>query len=353
MKAPTKSILNQYHEQLGAKLIEFSGTLLPAWYTSVKEEHLAVRKDVGIFDISHMGVIKLTGDGALNTLQKVSCNDMNKTLNNRMVYSMILNEKGMVLDDVMVGEVDGQFIMVVNAGNYAKINEWLTEIKCPETTITPCYDIGMIAVQGPNAIKKCDDILGTALQDTKRFSIQKVADINGVSGITMRTGYTGEDGVELLIHKDEIGGVWETLLNAGLSPCGLAARDSLRLEAGLPLYGQELSESIHPWMTRYGWVVDLTHEFIGRDALMSLKESSLEWTTVGIEMVDRGIPRPNYPIEEGGYVTSGTLSPLTEKRIGMALVNPEYAEEGTEVTVDIRGKGCKARVVKPPFYERS
>lgn len=340
--------LYENHVKRKGKMVPFGGYLLPVWFSSLKEEHAAVRQHAGIFDISHMGILSLSGPEAFSFLQWVSCNNLEKCRSGKMVYSMLLNEAGCILDDIMVGGYDNQFLMVVNASNKAKILAWLNSKKPTTVTIedlAPAH--GFIAVQGPKAVGIVEATCPTG-PIPPRFSLFKLT-LNGHPCLALRTGYTGEDGLELIVPAAGLSSLWDQLIAAGITPCGLGARDTLRLEAGLPLYGQELSESITPLMTRYAWVVKWDKDFIGKAALLTQKESPLPQVTVGLEMTERIIPRSHYPLIEGGEITSGTLSPSLDKPIAMALISPRYAAIGTEVHVEIRGVGHKARVVEVPF----
>jgi aminomethyltransferase len=343
-----KTSLYDLHKELGGKLVPFAGFEMPVWYSSLKEEHSAVRTASGCFDISHMGVLKLSGKTTFDLLQNLFTNDLNKALPGKMIYGFILNESGMILDDVMVGGYGGDFLLIVNASNKLKILEWVFKHKKDDVTIVDLNeDNGFIAVQGPDAVNRLNDTFKLNLTDQARFGTATIA-INGKTVIALRAGYTGEDGFELVIPKDEIESVVKALVENGVTPCGLAARDTLRLEKGLPLYGQELTESVHPYMTRYKWAVKLETDFIGKEALLKLKENP-EFATVGLELPEKMIPRPHFEIEEGGEVTSGTLSPTLGKPIALALVKPEFAEIGSTVHVKIRNKVAEATVVKVPF----
>jgi len=344
-----ETFLSACHIKHGAKLVDFAGFRMPVWYSSMKDEHLAVRKASGMFDISHMGVLEVTGAEAFDFLQQFTCNDAQKSMSGKMVYSMVLNDDGFILDDVMFGKLDERFILVVNAANKGKLLDWFSEKNKFDATIHDMSQThAFVAIQGPEAIQKVSECLRVDLSGLKRFSIQSYSVLEEPVVIS-RTGYTGEDGVEIVIRSEKAELLWDTLLEGGVTPCGLAARDSLRIEAGLPLYGHELSETIHPLMTRYGWVIGWDTEFNGKAALQGYQNSVSE-TTVGIEMVEKMIPRQGQEIQEGGVITSGTLSPLTNKAIGMAIVPKEYAEIGTELTVNVRNRQCKASVVKVPFF---
>ena len=257
---------------------------------------------------------------------------------------MILNEQGGVRDDIMIGQWGDDYLVIVNASNLEKINTWILDHKQPTTTLeylNPQY--ALMAIQGPEAVNLVSNHLLNAVSEIKPFGIQVIDTI-----VAMRTGYTGEDGLELLVPHQQASAIWNTLIQSGVTPCGLAARDTLRLEKGLPLYGQELSEEVTPLMTRYRWVIDWNHEFIGKQTLESQKNTTTK-PTVGIKMTERYIPRTGHIIEEGGVITSGTLSPSLDEPIAMAMVNTEYADIGTALNVNIRGKKYQGKTIKLPF----
>jgi aminomethyltransferase len=343
-KNQMKTHLYECHQKLAAKLTPFAGYELPIWYNSLKEEHLAVRQHAGIFDIGHMGVLRLSGPTAYDDLQQLSCNDVGKTHAQKMVYSMMLDDNGGVLDDIMMGQWGEDYLVIVNASNLEKIKTWILDHKQPTTELDYLNSqYALIAIQGPEAADLVTKHISIAFSAIKPFGIQIIDTM-----VAMRTGYTGEDGFELLVPCDQAPTIWTTLIQAGAMPCGLASRDTLRLEKGLPLYGQELSKDITPLMTRYRWVIDWNHDFIGKEALNRQRETVLQ-TTVGLKMKARHIPRTGYGIQEGGYITSGTLSPSLNEPIAMAMVDQKHAQLGTELTVNIRGKLVKGTVVKIPF----
>lgn len=339
------------HQRRNGKIISFGGFSLPVWFSSIKEEHDAVRNNCGAFDISHMGLLRISGEESQEFLQTITCNDVEKSLNGKMVYSMVLDQNGGILDDIMFGYHADEFYVVVNASNKEKIVNWMERYR-PDSVAVEDLNLShsFIAIQGPKAVETLSSIFHHDFSGHSRFSIQKTTLLN-VPVYACRTGYTGEDGFELIIPHQSVEKLWDVILDAGVKPCGLGARDTLRMEMALPLYGQEFNESIHPFMTRYPWVVKMDKAFIGRDALVILKEEPA-LATVGLQMIDRAIPRSHYPILEGGEITSGTLSPTLDRPIAMALVKPEYAELGAEVTVDIRGKHHKAIVIELPFIKR-
>ncbi len=347
--ATLTTALYDTHVGMKGKMVPFGGYLLPVWFTSLKDEHLAVRNSAGIFDISHMGLLHLSGPQVGIFIQTLFCNDLRKTQGGKMVYGMVLNGQGGILDDVMVGEVSDGFLMVVNASNKAKIQAWIASHN-PGTVLVKDLneDFGFVAVQGPQAVAKLDSILDTQLRDNPRFSVRAFSAL-GQQGLALRTGYTGEDGFELIFPKEQLTALWKACVTGGIQPCGLAARDTLRLEVGLPLYGQELREDLTPLMTRYQWVVKWDQPFIGREALLVRKDNAQTWATVGLEMQERVIARSHYEIQEGGEVTSGTLSPSLDKPVAMALVKPEFSSLGQVVHVKIRDVFYPAKVVEVPF----
>ncbi len=354
-----KTPLFEHHVKRGAKMVPFAGYEMPVWYSSIKEEHLSVRNHVGLFDISHMGLLHVRGKEAFSFLQYLSCNDLTKTYSSQwtsdlpgtMVYSMFLNEKGTILDDVMIGGIgSGSFIVIVNATNKPKILNWMVARKPQEVFIEDWNtSYGFLAIQGPQAVKILETLFDIPFSKKARFSVS-ICRVLGSESWILRTGYTGEDGFEWIIPNEAVSPIWDKLIQSGVTPCGLGSRDTLRLEAGLPLYGQELSEDITPWMTRYAWVVKMDHEFIGKEALMHAKNP--KWATVGFIMKNHAIPRSRYPIQEGGSVTSGTLSPYLGIPIGMALIPVSLQKEGTPLHIMVRGIAHSGEIVSLPFIKR-
>lgn len=345
-----RTVLFEDHQARGAKMMEFGGFELPAWFSSLKEEHMAVRERAGCFDISHMGVLLVSGENAFSFLQKIGSNDMEKAAGGKMIYSMVLNENGGVKDDIMVGKLDEvTHVMVVNASNKDKLLAWFSSVGTDGVVIEDLsVTHGFMAVQGPEALGIFDPAFGTSFAQKGRFEVFRY-DLNGVKTIVMRTGYTGEDGFEIVVPNEDAVSVWGRIIESGIVPCGLGARDSLRLEAGLPLYGQELNEDITPLMTRYRWVLKWGTGFVGEAALAALKDEDPPLKMVGIEMVGKGIARSHYPIKEGGEVTSGTMLPGSGRAVGIAYVPVSCSEIGSPLHVEIRGKWVEAVVVKIPF----
>jgi aminomethyltransferase len=341
--------LTNTHNALNAKMVAFSGYNMPIWYHSAKDEHLAVRQAVGIFDVSHMGMVHFKGPKAFDQLQALCTNNIEKTKNNRMVYTMILNEDGGILDDVMVGHNDdlGAYFMVINAANKEKIIAWfLTHGVAASDMEIHFDDYGLLAIQGPRMASVIPNVLGIDLTQMKPFQSELLPIFNSQALIT-RSGYTGEDGIEISAPHSTIVAIWEACLSAGVTPCGLAARDSLRIEYGLPLYGHELGESITPLQTRYQWVLGWETPFIGVNALRKHKEKPT-LKTVGLQFDQRCLPRQGHHILDGGTITSGTFSPVLNAPIAMAMV-PASIQIGDTVTVAIRQHQVQATVCTLPF----
>ena len=343
--------LHKQHKELGAKLVDFAGYSMPVWYNNAKDEHLAVRNGAGIFDISHMGMVVFNGADSFEFLQRACTNDLNKTANNKIIYTMILNEQGGILDDVMVGhnpDLD-RYFMIINASNKDKIMTWFEINGLDLSTVDIRFDThGLVAIQGPKAIETIADCFDIDWDQLGRFQSQTVT-INGADCLAMRTGYTGEDGIEISCPNDQLVDIWNACLDAGVTPCGLAARDSLRIESGLPLYGHELSEDITPLQTRYKWVLAWGTGFIGEDSLLAKKDTVSD-VTVGLKFNERCLPRQGYLVEQGGVITSGSFSPILDCPIAMAIVPSEMVGQGGSMSVHIRGQVKMADIVSLPFY---
>ena len=355
-----KTSLYDEHVALGARMVEFAGYLMPVQYKSVIEEHNAVRKNAGMFDVSHMGEFLVTGKDAEANLQKLTTNDVSKLENNKAQYSMFLYENGTVVDDIIIYRKSSEeFVIVVNADNRQKDFDWVKshiENDCKLNDVS--NDYSLIAVQGPNAVNIVQCMTNIDVASLESFSFKDV-DIKDVGNcIVARTGYTGEDGFELFVSPENAVRLWRALLKAGVIPAGLGARDVLRLEARMSLYGHEISDHINPLEAGLSWAVKIDNgNFIGREALLKIKEEGLKRKLIGFEMVDPGIARGDYKIKNNGnvvgFVTSGVMSPTLGKAIGLAFVPIELAKLNKEFFVDIRGKERKARVCKTPFYKRA
>lgn len=353
------------YKEYGGKTVDFGGWELPVQFTSIKEEHEAVRTKAGIFDVSHMGEFTVKGKDSLTFLQKMMTNDVAKIVDGGAQYTAMCYENGGTVDDLLVyKKSDEDFLLVVNAANIEKDFAWLEEHVQGNVVLENISDrIAQLALQGPKAEEVLQKLAANKeLSEIKFFKFSSNVDLNGANALVSRTGYTGEDGFEIYCNQEDAVSLWTAILEAGkeegVLPCGLGARDTLRFEATLPLYGQELSSDISPLEAGIGFAVKLGKEsdFIGKSALLSQKESGLERKLVGIEMIDRGIPRHGYKVFAGGSeigdVTSGTQSPTFKTNIGLALVNIEFSEIGQEVEVEIRSKYLKAKVVPTPFYKR-
>jgi aminomethyltransferase len=348
-------------------MVEFGGWSMPVQYTSIVDEHQATRKAVGLFDISHMGRLSFRGPGAPAFLDRICTRKVVGVGSGKIRYSLVTNEAGGILDDVLVyhlTEPTGEpvYYLVVNASNRLKIVEWLGRYLPTASGVSftdETLSTAMIAVQGPKALATAQPLVTESLQALDYYT-GSVTEICGTRGIASRTGYTGEDGCELIVPSDSALEIWQKLMSlgapSGAKPAGLGARDTLRLEAAMPLYGHELSEHINPYQAGLGFAVQLQHEFIGREALTNLKDAR-QPVRIGLELHGKRVAREHSNVNDGnetiGEVTSGTFSPTLEKPIAMAYVRPDRASPGTELAVDIRGKLEPAWVVPLPFYKRA
>ncbi|MDH7477003.1 MAG: glycine cleavage system aminomethyltransferase GcvT [Candidatus Bathyarchaeota archaeon] len=363
-----KTQLYEVHRKT-AKLTVFAGFEMPLWYKGIIQEHLAVRNSVGVFDISHMGRIIIMGEDAERFLNYVITNDVSKLLPNSAQYSVMCNEEGGIIDDFVYYRLEkDRFMFVSNATNREKDYNWLAKnAKGFNVHIEEVSDnVAMLAVQGPNAEKTIQKISPDDLSKIERFKCAP-SHLANVDVLLSRTGYTGEDGFEVFIWNtplskpDNAVKVWNAILDAGkpfgIEPCGLGARDTLRLEAGMCLYGNDIDEKTTPLEATLGFVVKLQKgNFIGKDVLLKQKNEGIKQKRVGIRMIEQGIPRPNFEVYSGtnekiGYVTSGTFSPLLKCGIGMAYVQISQSQEGNIVNVKIRDKLAKAEIVSFPFYD--
>ncbi|WP_282172648.1 glycine cleavage system aminomethyltransferase GcvT [Cytobacillus firmus] len=356
--------LFEVYKDYGAKTIDFGGWDLPVQFSSIKEEHEAVRTKAGLFDVSHMGEIEVKGTDSLKYLQKMMTNDISKLKNSGAQYTAMCYENGGTVDDLLVYKIeDDHYLLVVNASNIEKDFNWLQDHAEGNVELKNLSeDMAQLAIQGPLAEKVLQKLAGTNLSDIGFFKFQQDVDLNGKKALVSRTGYTGEDGFEVYCDAKDAAALWNEILEAGkeegVLPCGLGARDTLRFEANLALYGQELSPDITPLEAGIGFAVKVNKEadFIGKEVLKNQKENGVSRKLAGIEMIDRGIPRHGYPVYKGeeliGEVTTGTQSPTLKKNIGLVLIKKEHAELGTELEVEIRGKRLKAKIEATPFYKR-
>ncbi len=361
-----KTSLYEIHQRLGARLIEFHGYELPLEYTNIIEEHLAVRKEAGLFDLSHMGEIEVQGGNSLRLVQRLITNDAERLADGKVLYTPLCNPKGGIVDDIMLYRFNSKrFLLVVNASNIEKVYQWIKKNSLSETNvINRSRELGMVAVQGPASQSIVEEAL-----DKDKASLPHHGFVEEGNIIISRTGYTGEDGFEVYAPNNKCPDLWERLMKAGqsapggLKPAGLGARDTLRLEAGLLLYGNDIDDNTTPLEAGIPWTVKFYKEdFIGREALLTQKASGVKKRLVGLELLERGIPRTGHSIfatgaqladlNKIGYVTSGTFSPSLQKPIAMGYVEKDYAEPGTELFVEIRGKFLKARTTSLPFYRR-
>ena len=370
--AVRKTALNAVHRKLGAKMVDFNGWDMPVEYPAsigggIIAEHMAVRTGVGIFDVSHMGDIRLAGLEALAAVRHISMNDASRLAIGQAQYSALLYPQGTFVDDVIVHRLgDEEYLLVINAGTREKDFGWVRDntrqFNCKVENLSDDYT--QIAIQGPKGVdvlRKLTD----ADPDSVKFYWVTRGTVCGLKDILIaRTGYTGEDGFEVYIPSDEQTSVrvWNEVLDAGKEfgavPCGLGARNTLRLEAKLPLYGHEISDTINVWEAGLDRFCKMEKpEFIGREALENAKANALARTLIGLEMIDRGIARDGYRIlnirgQEIGYVTSGSYAPFLKKNIALAYVPSEFSALGDELLVEIRGQGVKAKVVPTPFYKK-
>lgn len=353
--------LHDLHLRHEGKMVPFAGYAMPVQYpTGIRAEHAAVREAAGLFDVSHMGEFILSGPDALALIQRVTINDASRVEVGQAQYSAMVREGGGVIDDLIIYRYDDRWMMVVNAANRAKDWAWMQDHAAGlDVTLVDCSDdTALLALQGPAARAILQTLTETDL-DTIGYYRFAEGSVAGVSATISATGYTGEDGFELYVPAAEAPRLWEALLEAGaphgLIPAGLGARDSLRLEVGYALYGNDLDEEHTPLEGALGWITKLDQgEFVGRDALAAQKEAGVERRLVGIRLTARGFPRPGCPVlvdgEPAGVVTSGTVSPTLGEGIALGYVPVSHAGAGSEIAVEIRGRAIPAVVQRPPFY---
>ena len=358
-----QTALHDWHVAHGGRMVDFAGWEMPIQYSSIIEEHQAVRQRVGLFDIGHMGRLKFTGSDACDLLDRLLTNDVTKLEVGQVRYSLVCNEQGGTLDDVLVYRFDDCYRLVVNASNREKIVDWIdqhlggTDVQMTDET----FETAMIAVQGPHAIDVLNPLVDADIAELGYYTVVE-AQVNGVSAIVSRTGYTGEDGCEIVVDAEMGKTVWELLADAGqqyaLLSCGLGCRDTLRLEAGMPLYGHEMDESVDPITAGLGFGVKLkAGNFIGKDALVQIKQSPLARKRVGLKVEGRRIAREGVQVFQNnqpiGEVTSGTFSPTLQQPIAMAYLSVDAASAGANVEVDLRGQRINATICDLPFYRRA
>jgi glycine cleavage system T protein (aminomethyltransferase) len=339
--------LHDRHVALGARLVPFAGWEMPVQYEGVIEEHRAVRGDAGVFDVSHMGEIEVEGPRARELLQSLLSNDLDRLEPGLAQYTLLTNETGGIVDDLIVYELDPcRFLLVVNASNRADDFDWLKEREVRGSDVRDVSDeYGLIAVQGPRALERLE------LPAAPAFTFAE-GEVAGITCMVNRTGYTGENGVELMVMAEDAGELWDAVLDRGVTPCGLGARDSLRIEVCYPLHGNDIGPDTDAISAGLGWVCVLEKEFTGVEELRRIKEAGPERRLAAFVMEERAVPRQGMPIVEGGEVTSGTHSPMLDKGIGLGYVPAALAESGTQLTIDVRGRPRRARTVAKPIYRR-
>jgi aminomethyltransferase len=335
------------HVALGARMVPFAGYEMPVQYEGVIEEHKAVRSDSGVFDVSHMGELHVDGPTAQAFLQSVLSNDIDKLADGEAQYTLLTNESGCIVDDLIAYRLShGQFYLVVNASNRAAVYDWLKEREPRGCEVRDASDdYGLVAVQGPRALER----LG--LPDAPAFT-HAMGELDGVDVMIARTGYTGEQGVELCCAEDDTAALWDAILARGVTPCGLGARDTLRLEVCYPLHGNDITTETDAISAGLAWACALEKEFTGVGTLRRIKMGGPTRKLVPFVMEERAVPRQGMPIEGGGAVTSGTHSPMLDVGIGMGYVPTDSAAPGSELVIDVRGKPRRARVVKKPIYRK-
>ena len=363
--------LADWHSAHGGRMVDFAGWSMPVQYGSIVAEHQATRQAAGLFDVSHMGRLRLSGGGAADFLDRLLTRRVSDMQPGKIRYSLVCNESGGILDDVLLYYLASRrgpyHLLVVNASNRDKIYHWLLKQRTKDDDVQiadSTIETAMIAVQGPQAIQMLKPLVEAKIDELGYYCGMETT-IDSAAGIVSRTGYTGEDGCELIVPESVAVKIWEAVLArgqaAGAMPAGLGARDTLRLEAGMPLYGHELSETINPLQAGLAFAVNLNgREFVGRSALELAKQNTSLSMRVGLELNGRRAAREHYPVLRSagdatniGEITSGTFSPTLQKPIAMAYVQPQFAAIGAELAVDIRGSVEQARVVKLPFYSRT
>ncbi|MDG5788716.1 glycine cleavage system aminomethyltransferase GcvT [Evansella sp. AB-P1] len=357
--------LYEVYKEYNGKTIDFGGWELPVQFAGIKEEHEVVRTKVGLFDVSHMGEIEVKGEDALSFLQKILTNNLEKVKSGACQYTAMCYEDGGTIDDLVVYKrSERDFLLIVNASNIEKDYQWLrSHVKGNVIVNNVSDEYAQLAIQGPAAEQVTQKLTTTNLSEITFFKFQDDVSLANKNVLISRTGYTGEDGFEIYCRPDDAAYLWHTLIEAGsdegIQPCGLGARDTLRFEARLPLYGQELSKDISPVEAGIGFAVktDKEVDFFGKDVLKQQKESGASRKLVGLEMIDKGIPRTNYEVfKDGvkiGFVTTGTQSPTLKKNVGLALIDQRFKALDTEVEVQVRKRRLKAKVVATPFYKRT
>ncbi len=352
--------LNHVHEKLGGKMVPFAGYNMPVRYSSDIEEHMTVRNGVGVFDVSHMGEFTLKGSNALDLIQRVTSNDASKLIDGQAQYSCLPNETGGIVDDLIVYKIkDNDYLLVVNASNIDKDWNWISKFNTKGVEMKNISDdICLLAVQGPKAVAVLQKLTKTDLASIKYYHFA-IGEFAGIKEVVMsNTGYTGAGGFEIYVNKASAEKVWNAIFEAGtaenIKPIGLGARDTLRLEMGFCLYGNDIDDTTSPLEGGLGWITKFTKDFTNSAAIKKQKEAGVAKKLVGFKMIDKGIPRHDYPIKDAsgnviGKVTSGTQSPMLGIGIGLGYVSTPNSTVGTEIFIEVRGKGLKAVVSKTPL----
>ncbi|MBU5270854.1 glycine cleavage system aminomethyltransferase GcvT [Staphylococcus caprae] len=351
-----KTPLYQNYIDSGAKIVEFGGWAMPVQFSSIKDEHNAVRYEIGLFDVSHMGEIEISGNEAFQFVQYILSNDANNLTDNKAMYTALCNEEGGIIDDLVTYKLaDDRFLLIVNAANTDKDFNWISkqsenfDVKVNNTS----DEYGQLAIQGPKARDLVNENVDIDVSDMKMFEFKQNVELFGKKVILSQSGYTGEDGFEIYCKSEDTVDIWNQLLKYNVVPCGLGARDTLRLEAGLPLHGQDLTESITPYEGGIAFAAKplIEDNFIGKSVLKDQKENGSTKRTVGLELLDKGIARTGYEVlnlegNQIGEVTSGTQSPSSGKSIALAIIDRDAFEMGKEVLVQVRKRQVKAKIVK-------
>ena len=347
MQTLRRTPLYERHRDLNARMVPFAGWEMPVQYEGVIPEHRAVRSDAGVFDVSHMGELEVEGPRAHEFLQGVLANDLDKIEPGQAQYTLLTNERGGIIDDLIAYRLDqGRYLLIVNASNREPVFEWLKGHELPGSDVRDVSDeFGLLAVQGPRSIERLE------LGDAPAFTFAE-QELDGIEVMVNRTGYTGESGVELLVPAEDAPELWDRVLARGAVPCGLGARDTLRLEVCFPLHGNDIGPDTDPISAGLGWVCSLDKDFTGVEELRRIKAEGPARKLVPFVMEDSGIPRQGMPIAGGGEVTSGSHSPMLDRGIGMGYVPVEQSAPETELTIDVRGRDRRARIVTKPIYKR-
>lgn len=357
-----KTPLYQNYVDSGAKIVEFGGWVMPVQFTSIKEEHNAVRYEVGMFDVSHMGEISIKGNDASKFVQYLLSNDTNNLTDTKAQYTALCNEEGGIIDDLVTYKIgDNDYLLIVNAANTDKDFAWVQK-HAPKFDVevsNVSNQFGQLAVQGPKARDLVSGLVDIDVSEMKPFDFQQNVTLFGKNVILSQSGYTGEDGFEIYCEAKDTVDIWNGFIEHNVVPCGLGARDTLRLEAGLPLHGQDLTESITPYEGGIAFAAKplIEEDFIGKSVLKDQKENGSERRTVGLELLDKGIARTGYPVldldgNEIGEVTSGTQAPSSGKSIAMAIIKRDEFEMGRELLVQVRKRQLKAKIVKKNQIEK-